>query len=304
MLKENPPVMIDPSFPQTTPDSQFAVHHSTYPPATWRLLITPPLDGATNMAIDEAILHALADGRGQPTLRLYQWEPPCLSLGYNQHWREIDEAAIRRLGYTWTRRPTGGKAILHTDEATYSLIIPQTDPRIQGGVVESYRLLSLGLLRGLSLLGVQAGQSDGGNGRGPHAGRQQGPVCFDTPSRYEITWQGKKLIGSAQLRRRQVVLQHGSLPLYGDLARILDVLVFTEEERRFQADLLAERATTLEQVLGKRLTFEQVAPALAQGFAQQFNLTLVEQSLTDYEQEIADRLHKDQYANDAWLKRV
>ena len=86
------------------------------------------------MAIDEAILYALAEGYGMPTLRFFQWAPPCLSLGYNQHWGEVDEATCKRLGYTWTRRPTGGKAILHTDEITYSLTIPQDDPRIQGGV--------------------------------------------------------------------------------------------------------------------------------------------------------------------------
>ena len=120
-----------------------------YPHATWRLLITPPLDGATNMAIDEAVVHALADGDGMPTLRFFQWEPACLSLGYNQHWTEVDEPAIQRLGYTWTRRPTGGKAILHTDEATYSLMTPQDDPRIEGGIMASYRVLSLGLMRGL-----------------------------------------------------------------------------------------------------------------------------------------------------------
>ena len=276
----------------------------TYPHATWRLLITPPLDGATNMAIDEAIVHALAAGRGQATLRLFQWEPPCLSLGYNQHWAEIDEAACRRLGYTWTRRPTGGKAILHTDEATYSLIIPQDDPRIVGGVVESYRVLSLGLLRSLKLLGVEACQANYEEDAINVGRNQGGPVCFDTPSRYEITWQGKKLIGSAQLRRKKIVLQHGSLPLYGNLNRILDVLDFSAEERARQADLLPQRATTLEQALGQVLTFETVAAALSEGFARQLNLTLVESSLTEYEQELADRLRAEQYANDVWNKRV
>ncbi len=276
---------------------------SPYPRATWRLLVTPPLDGATNMAIDEAILFALADGRGRPTLRLFQWAPPCLSLGYNQHWQEIDEEACHRLGYTWTRRPTGGKAILHTDEATYSLIIPQEDPRIHGGVVESYRVLSLGLLRSLEILGLPAVQAaDQSEPAGNSTDR--GPVCFDTPSRYEITWQGKKLIGSAQLRRRQIVLQHGSLPLHGDLNRILEVLTFSDEERARQRELLPQRAATLAQALGQTLPFATVAAALAQGFAQQLNLTLQELPLTDYEQKLAAQLRSDQYANDAWLKRV
>jgi lipoate-protein ligase A len=277
---------------------------TTYPPASWRLLITPPLDGATNMAIDEAILQALAEGHGQPTLRLFQWEPPCLSLGYNQHWHELDEAACQRLGYTWTRRPTGGKAILHTDEATYSLIISQDDPRIQGGIVESYRVLSLGLLKSLERLGVEAVQAAEANEASNSSAGSQGPVCFDTPSRYEITWQGKKLIGSAQLRRKKIVLQHGTLPLRGNLNRILDVLNFSDAERAEQKELLPHRATTLEQVLGKVVPFAEAAAALADGFAQQLNVTLPELPLTKREQALADKLRTEQYANETWLKRV
>lgn len=277
---------------------------TSYPPATWRLLITPPLDGATNMAVDEAILHALADGHGTPTLRFFQWGPPCLSLGYNQHWREVDEAACQRLGYTWTRRPTGGKAILHTDEVTYSLIIPQDDPRIQGGIVESYRLLSLGLLRGLEKLGVQATQAAGDDGATKAEAGRGGPVCFDTPSRYEITWGGKKLIGSAQLRRRKIVLQHGTLPLYGDLNRILEALNFAPEERAVQAELLPRRATTLEQVTGRVLAYNEVMAALVEGFAEELNLALPEMPLTEQEQALADKLRAEQYAHDSWNKRV
>jgi lipoate-protein ligase A len=275
-----------------------------YPHVTWRLLISPPLDGATNMAIDEAILHTLADGEGIPTLRFFQWDPPCLSLGYNQHWQEVDEIACRRLGYTWTRRPTGGKAILHTDEVTYSLIIPQADLRIQGGIVESYRVLSLGLLRGLARLDVQATQAHRDKTATHAREGRGGPVCFDTPSRYEITWEGKKLIGSAQLRRRGIVLQHGTLPLFGDLNRILAALDFSAEERALQAKLLPQRATTLAQVLGKELSFTEVIPALSAGFAQQLNLTLSEMPLTDPELRQADQLRAEQYAHDNWNKRV
>jgi lipoate-protein ligase A len=278
---------------------------TNYPPEVWRLLITPPLDGATNMAIDEAILHALAEGQGWPTIRFFQWDPPCLSLGYNQHWQEIDEAACRRLGYTWTRRPTGGRAILHTDEATYSLVIPQDDPRIQGGIVASYRVLSFGLLRGLEKLGVEAKQA---TKEEVEANRQiagkGGPVCFDTPSRYEVTWNDKKLIGSAQLRRKKIVLQHGTLPLYGDITRILNVLTLSETEREQQRQLLPGRAVTLEQALGRVVPFDQVIAALADGFAQALNLTLEPIPLTELEQELAQKLRAEQYANEAWLKRV
>lgn len=275
-----------------------------YPQATWRLLVDPPLDGATNMAIDEAILYALADGQSVPTLRFFRWKPPCLSLGYNQRWRELDEAACRKLGYTWTRRPTGGRAILHTDEVTYSLIIPQSDPRVQGGIVGSYRALSFGLLKGLEKLGVGARQVTTEEFRTSRKAGKGNPVCFDTPSRYEIIWNGKKLIGSAQLRRKKVVLQHGTLPLGGDLNRILDVLNFSNAEREQQQQLLPRRATTLAQVVGQNLTFEEVTDALAQGFTEVLNLTFQESSLTDQEQRLADQLRVEHYASDEWNKRI
>jgi lipoate-protein ligase A len=276
----------------------------TYPPETWRLLITPPLNGATNMAIDEAILRSVSAGTSRPTLRFFQWEPPCLSLGYNQHWSEIDKAAVAAKGYTWTRRATGGKAILHIDEVTYSLIIPQSNPRIHGGVVESYRALSLGLLRGLHTLGIEAGQASREEARSKREAAGGGPVCFDTPSVYEITVSGKKLIGSAQLRRRKTVLQHGTLPLGGDLTRIIDVLHFSDEERTLQRNLLRQRATTLAEVSPGSWQFAPVVTALQQGFAGHFNLRLEEAGLTPEEQSITEQLLSEQYANEQWLKRV
>jgi len=270
-----------------------------FPPATWRLLITPPADGATNMAIDEAILHALADGRGTPTLRFYRWRPPCLSLGYNQHAADVDEAACRALGYTWVRRPTGGRAILHADELTYSIITRADDPRVTGGVVESYRTLSRGLLLGLQRLGAEA-QARGDMPKNPN----QGAACFDTPSHYEITLDGKKLVGSAQVRRRGMVLQHGSLPLTGDLTRIFRALSLPEAERAALGRQLLARATTLQRGLGRTVSFKEAAEALATGFARALNLTLQPAPLTEYEESLAQQLRAHQYASDAWNRRV
>jgi lipoate-protein ligase A len=276
------------------------------------------------MAIDEAILHALADGEGRPTLRFYRWQPPCLSLGYNQHHAEVDEEACARLGYIWVRRPTGGRAILHTDELTYSVIAPLEEPRMAGGIMESYRRLSTGLLAGLRALGADVFQAQEEKALNP----EQSAVCFDTPSNYEITVDGKKVVGSAQVRRRGIVLQHGSLPLTGDLGRIFACLrtgkrlpgrAAAQEtpdagvgERsggdgravgRWREWLLA-RAATLEQVLGREVSFDEAAAALAEGFAGALNLSLEAGDLSDYERALAERLRREQYANDAWNRRV
>jgi len=276
-----------------------------YQLATWRLLITPPGSGAANMALDEAILQSLADGVGHPTLRFYQWDPPCLSLGYNQPWTDVDDSACADLGYDWVRRPTGGRAILHCDELTYSVVVSASEPRVVGGIVESYRRLSGGLLAGLRILGADVFETQ----QEKAGDRQQGAACFDTPSSYEITVGGKKLIGSAQVRRRGQVLQHGSLPLVGDLDGIFGCLRVSGDEsrrspRREQGSSLRPYACTLEQALERSVSFDEAAAALAQGFGDALNLRLEPGDPTEEERVLADHLYQTQYGNEEWNRRV
>ncbi len=161
-------------------------------------------------------------------LRLFAWEPPCLSLGYAQNRDDVDDDELLRNGWELVRRPTGGRAILHTDELTYSIAAASDEPRVLGSVLESYCRLSKALLKALRKLGIEASahEIEPGKKIKPLAG----PVCFEEPSNYEITWNSKKLIGSAQARRINGVLQHGSLPLYGNLERIVMGLYFPDEK--------------------------------------------------------------------------
>src|SRR2546423_5590703 len=99
---------------------------------TWRLVVHSACDGATNMAIDEAILESVGAGHAPPTLRFYSWQPACLSLGYAQHIRDADLDRLRANGWGLVRRPTGGRAILHTDELTYSITLPEAHPIMAG----------------------------------------------------------------------------------------------------------------------------------------------------------------------------
>jgi lipoate-protein ligase A len=270
--------------------------------ATWRLINSNCSDGATNMAIDESILFAVAEGTSPPTLRFYGWQPPCVSVGYAQPLRnEIDLAACRREGYTWVRRPTGGRAVLHIDELTYSVIAPLGEPRVAGDILTSYRRLSMGLIAGLGHLGCAARQAGQEAGIGQPAGRAgQSAACFDVPSPYEVIVGGRKLVGSAQARRRRVVLQHGALPLEGDVARLCDVLALPDRERtRLQAEL-RRRAVTLGEALGRRVSFEEARRALATGFAQALNLTLQPGELSSDER-AAMVLLREKHLEDEWL---
>jgi lipoate-protein ligase A len=262
-----------------------------YPAGAWRLIQSKAADGATNMAIDEAILRAVASGAAPATLRFYAWAPPCLSLGRGQSLGDVDRQAVQAAGYDLVRRPTGGRAILHIDELTYSLIAPEGEPRVAGGVMQSYRRLSRGLLRGLERLGAEDIVADQQmENRG-----QEGPVCFEASSDYEITVGGKKLVGSAQMRARGVVLQHGALPLHGDIARICPLLTPCPDAGRVRA-----RAVVVDEVLGRPVTWDEAARALAAGFAEALNLALEPGTLTTGELTEARVLRAEKYATDQW----
>ncbi len=270
--------------------------------ASWRLIRSAPANGAWNMALDEAILESVGRQQSLPTLRLYAWDPPCLSLGYAQSINDVDLEALRLNGWQLVRRPTGGRAILHTDELTYSVTAPPTEPRVAGGVMESYYRLAQALLCALQLLGLPAEANEKYDL--PPDVQPKGPVCFEVPSSYEITVHGKKLIGSAQARRTEGVLQHGSLPLQGDITRITRGLVFASEEARQQAaHKLSQRATTVERILNRVIPWEQAAAAFTQAFQQTLQLELLPGEPTPGELQRANELLLEKYANKAWVAR-
>lgn len=272
-----------------------------YQPTSWRLLNTGRSDGPTNMAVDEAISESVAAGESQPTLRFYGWQPACLSLGLAQEWDVADWDSCGQQGWDIVRRPTGGRAILHIDELTYTVAVPDHEPRVHGGVLESYQRLSEALAAGLRLLGL-----DPARARPYYQDKgEAGPACFDGPSHYEITIGQRKLIGSAQMRKKGVVLQHGCLPLQGDITRIAKALMVDVPGQRMAiAARLQYRATTLADCLGRSLEFEQVAEALVQGFSQALNLTFVAGGLTPQEEARALELRSSKYTAESWTKRI
>ena len=273
-----------------------------YPKATWRLLIHPPAKGSWNMAVDEAILDAVIRGEAPPTLRLYAWQPACLSLGHAQPYSEVNTWQTSESGWDIVRRPTGGRAILHVDELTYSVIALQSEPRVKGGVLESYLRLSQALLEALRILGLnpQANEiTSAQNSKAPN------PVCFEVPSNYEITVNGKKLIGSAQARRKEGLLQHGALPLYGDLARIITALSFPNSAAQQEAEQrLLAHATTVERELGYTPLWEQASLAFQEAFEQVLNINLEPAQLSEAEIKQAEALVREKYAHPSWTERI
>ena len=277
------------------------LHDSDCDMTTWRLVITDPASGAWNMAVDEAIATLSARGDVPPTLRFYQWRPAAVSLGRHQPVEDIDLARLQERGWGIVRRPTGGRAILHIDELTYSIAGPVDEPRLQGAVLDVYNRISQGLLTGLRRLGVPAEKAPADK----RAGQDVSAACFEVPSAYEISVGNQKLIGSAQRRAGGYVLQHGSLPLHGDITRLVEVMAFEDESQRraFRAHL-AERATTLEAALGRRASFWEAAAVLLDGLNSVLEVDFDEQSLTPEELALAQEIEAEKYGSDAWTGRV
>lgn len=269
----------------------------------WRLIISSPAVGKWNMALDEAILESVIAGSQPPTLRLYTWQPACLSLGHAQPAGQVDLPALQSLGWDLVRRPTGGRAILHTDELTYSICAHQDSPLMFGSILESYRRISVALIEGLNNLGIQA-KADSRYAV-PDGATPNAAVCFEVPSNYEITAEGKKIIGSAQARRSQGVLQHGSFPLFGDLARITDVLYFDDDEHRKQArQRLLAHAATAESFLGDAPGWDQAVQAMVQAFTSVVNIDLQPSEPSLVEIQRANELVADKFGNPAWTLRI
>ncbi len=277
--------------------------------SNWRLLYTPPSNGAWNMAVDESILEHIYRGEAKPTLRLYSWNPPCLSLGHAQSFKDVDVERLKSHGWDVVRRVTGGRAILHTDELTYSVTGSAEELVFAGGVLESYNRLAKALLHAVRELGllVEIKEDVTQNGILRH-----NPVCFEVPSTYEITVDGKKLIGSAQARKKEGVLQHGSLPLAGDLTRICDALIFESESARGTAkERLLARATTVstmlntsvESVLSVETDWETAAQAFVRGFEAELGIHFQRGEMSQSESKRAEELINEKYAHPSWTKR-
>jgi lipoate-protein ligase A len=262
--------------------------------AGWRLFLDPPATGAWNMAVDEVLLDGVAAGTAPPTIRFYAWAPPCLSLGYFQDFKVVDVAGCRRLGVDVVRRPTGGRAILHDRELTYSVALPLRQLGDDGGVLPSYRRLSLALERGLHRLGVPVVVAPE---TAAQSGPDHGPVCFDRPSAHEILLGGRKLVGSAQVRRATAILQHGSILIEPRIKNLLACLRLPEGSAEPIEDGVAGLAEVGDYEPSK------IASALVDAFAEEFGTSPVQGRLRPDERVAAEALAAWKYQTVAWTER-
>jgi lipoate-protein ligase A len=181
----------------------------------WRLVGDGDLPGARNMARDVAILEAVSAGEAPPTLRLYGWRPPCLTLGRHQGVEAADLEFCAREGIEVVRRPTGGRALLHHLELTYAVVAPLGAGPLPRGLQEAYRTICGALVQAMRSLGVEA-ELTGGEVNLELPGPRTTIPCFEAPAGGEVVVRGRKLIGSAMRAHKGTILQHGAIVLDWD----------------------------------------------------------------------------------------
>ncbi len=226
----------------------------------WDFLNTGFHTGAFNMDLDQSLADKLLGGEGNPTLRLYGWNPPAISIGYNQSMDDFDMRKLREAGVDIVRRPTGGRAILHAHELTYSVVLKTGNRTLR----EIYRWINEALLRGLHVLGIDAQLVDASSSVDAMYRSPSSIPCFASSSKSEIQFKGRKLLGSAQRRYTDVVLQHGSFLLGPQHRRLMEFL--SRPPERQAEESLSARAIDAETILGRHVTFEEAAAAVKLGF--------------------------------------
>ncbi len=249
---------------------------------TWRFIDSGAASGSRNMATDMALLkHAR-----QPVLRLYHWQPWAISLGYHQQFSDIDREKCGRDGIDIVRRPTGGRAILHAEELTYCVIFP-TQHTLQASSVNTvYRRISNALLLGLHLYGARSVVPVQSYAEHKIYGRNI--ACFSCSVNFEITAEKRKLIGSAQRRFKEGILQHGSILLGPAHEKLLHYLAVKPAPDR----ALQNQAICLQQVLGHKPERIKLKQTLVAGFEQYFHISFTKSKLTHQERTQTDELTK------------
>lgn len=241
-----------------------------------RLIVTPGLHPWSNMALDRAL------DPDRPALRLYGWAPAGLTIGYFQRADQFSPAWLEQRELVLVRRETGGAAILHRDDLTFSIVTRPDHPLARGEVEASYARIHSAVARGLRLLGVEAGARLDAPVRSD-SGRHGDPVCFHKATSFDLVAAGRKLVGSAQRRTRERFLQHGSIPI--------------------RANPLAPGSACLEQLLGRQPAFDEVALSIRTGFAEELGLEFVDCEPDRGEWQATEEWVTRRFGNESWNRR-
>ena len=258
-----------------------------------RFIDTGTNDAYANMAVDEALLKYCQI----PVLRVYQWKPSAISIGYNQDiQKEINVEYCKKNNVGIVRRITGGKAIFHDKEITYSFILPEDLNLLPKEINESYKEIANALVLTLNRFNINVEIK-----KTPE--RIKTPICFNSSNWYELLINGKKISGSAQRRMQGKILQHGSILIDFDYNK--NSLLFDSSNLIDNITNLKKRITSIKREMNnidniKKISYKELANAIKQGFKENFNFEMVDDNLTNEEIILAEKLRRERYATDEW----
>ncbi len=254
--------------------------------ADWRCIDTGAQTGALNMALDESLVAGVEAG-GASVLRFYGWDPPAISLGYSQSADgELDVDACRAVGVDIVRRPTGGRAVLHWQELTYSAIFAASRESFGARIEQTYGVIGECLVAGLRRFGADV-ELERAHVRSPRPRRGTAALpCFSSIARSEVKWRGRKLVGSAQRRFAGVVLQHGSIVIGPAHERLVDCLRLDEARRAQWREHLRTDSTNLQECVGGPVERSALVECMIAGFSDVLGRPLA-----------ADQVHPDEWSD-------
>jgi lipoate---protein ligase len=244
----------------------------------WRLVKHIETNGAMQMAIDEAMLVARSKGLVPNTLRFFSWKPVCLSIGYFQSLeKEIDVKKTKEQGVDIVRRYTGGGAVLHDKELTYTLAVNEKDVSLN--IIKSYEIICSAIIRGLKKLNIKS---------------EFKPIN-------DILVGNKKISGNAQTRKKGVLMQHGTILIDVDVKKMFSLLKVPDEKIKDKMiKTVEERVTSIQKEIGQEVRMEKLSEMIRRGFEEVFGVEFEESELTEYELQIAEKLFKEKYSQKEW----
>jgi lipoyl(octanoyl) transferase len=248
--------------------------------------------GAYHMAVDRVLYRRLEAGQSDPLIRIYTWEPWCVTLGYSQQAeRELNLSALEDRHWNWALRPTGGRAVLHGDEFTYTVAASAKSAPWCENRDTSYAKIGAALRQLVGELGAKTDLARGDTAvlgaasMALSSASTSGPsrACFASTSRLELTWSGRKLVGSAQRRGRSGFVQHGSMPLKDSFLTLVDVLPLADDAKAAYQEDMRQHAVSLGMVLNRDIEYKDVADHALAAFSQALQVDCIAAGLTEEE---------------------
>lgn len=261
----------------------------------YRFIDTDSNNGAINMAVDEALLLGQAKYGLPPAIRVYQFVPPTLSIGYFQNMKEaVDIDYCKNRGFDIVRRPTGGRAVLHDRELTYSITIAYPHKILDMNLLDSFHFLSNGIVKAIEILGGSAYFSQ------REDNEINSPSCFAAPTFSDILVNGKKVVGSAQMRNKAGLIQHGSILYHVDINDIFDSIKIDNSNRDIITSLAKNKISSLSDELKREISIDELNRAFREGMQFVLKDDLIDSTLDEREMKIAQQLFEEKYSTYEW----